>query len=212
MTLTDSLLLPLGLGLLGFVEPCTVGSSLLFAKHLEGRPVASKLAETAVFTLARALFIGGLGALAALAGPAVLPYQRAFWGVLGAAYVALGLLYLAARQGAVMRAVGPALARGTGARGAAALGLVFGLNVPACAAPLLGALFAATLGAATVARGFWTMAVFGLALSLPLVALVWTRRGGAVLDRLAAVADRVPRWTGVAFIALGAWSIALALR
>jgi hypothetical protein len=29
--------LPLGLGLLGFIEPCSVGSSMLFIKHLEGR-------------------------------------------------------------------------------------------------------------------------------------------------------------------------------
>ena len=31
-------LLPLGLGLIGFVEPCSIRSSLLFVKHVDGRP------------------------------------------------------------------------------------------------------------------------------------------------------------------------------
>lgn len=34
----ETLLLPIGLGLLGFVEPCTMGSNLLLIKHLERRP------------------------------------------------------------------------------------------------------------------------------------------------------------------------------
>jgi cytochrome c-type biogenesis protein len=54
---------PLGLGLLGFVEPCSIGSSLLFVKYVEGRPTSVKLMQAAVFTLTRALFIGAMGAL-----------------------------------------------------------------------------------------------------------------------------------------------------
>lgn len=40
-----AVLVPFGLGLLGFVEPCTIGSSLIFVKHLEGREAGRKLAE-----------------------------------------------------------------------------------------------------------------------------------------------------------------------
>lgn len=201
------LVLPLGLGLLGFIEPCTVGSSLLFVKYLEGKDAAAKLLETGVFTVTRALFIGGLGAVAALVGSAFVDVQRWFWIMLGAAYVVLGLIYLAGRQGRLMRVLGPGLTRAGTTKGAAALGVLFGLNIPACAAPLLAAVFAATLGTASVAQGFWVMAVFGLALSLPLVLAVFWGRARGWLDSVAALSSRVPFWTGVVFIVLGAWSI-----
>lgn len=87
--------------------------------------------------------------------------------------------------------------------------MLFGLNIPACAAPLLAAVFAASAGTATVAQGFWVMAVFGLALSLPLVVAVFWARARGWLDRLAALTHRVPFWTGVAFVVLGAWSVYL---
>lgn len=34
------LVLPVGLELLGFIEPCSVGSSLLFVRFVEGKPEA----------------------------------------------------------------------------------------------------------------------------------------------------------------------------
>lgn len=203
------LVLPLGLGLLGFIEPCTVGSSLLFVKYLEGKEAAAKVMQTVVFTATRALFIGGLGAVAALIGSAFLDLQRWFWILLGSAYVVLGVIYMAGQHWRMMRTLGPKLNRVRTTRGAASLGVLFGLNIPACAAPLLAAVFAASAGAATVAQGFWVMAVFGLALSLPLVVAVFWSRARRWLDRLAAFTHRVPFWTGVAFVVLGAWSVYL---
>lgn len=207
MDLWALILLPLGLGLLGFIEPCTVGSSLLFVKYLEGKETAAKVLETGVFAVTRAVFIGALGAAAALVGAAFLDVQRWFWIALGAAYIALGLVYLAGRHGRLMRVLGPTLGQGSTTRGAATLGVVFGLNIPACAAPLLAAVFAASLGTASVAQGFWVMALFGVALSLPLVlAVLWGRARGW-LERLAGLSSRMPFWTGVVFVVLGLWSI-----
>jgi cytochrome c-type biogenesis protein len=31
------LIVPLGLGLLGFIEPCSIGATLIFVKFLEGK-------------------------------------------------------------------------------------------------------------------------------------------------------------------------------
>ena len=205
-------LVPIGLGLVGFVEPCTVGSSLLFVKYLEGKATPTKIKETIAFAITRALFIGGLGALAALVGAVFLDLQRAFWIFLGAAYIGLGVLYLMRKQGVLMRTLGPGLGHLSETRGAATLGIIFGLNVPACAAPLLGAVMAATLGAASVSRGFLVMALFGLALSVPLVLVVLWERARQWLDRLAAVSGRVPFWTGIIFVVLGAWSIAWGIQ
>jgi cytochrome c-type biogenesis protein len=214
--LAHVVVLPIGLGLLGFVEPCSIGSSLLFIKYIEGKDARTKISQAAIFTLMRAVFIGLLGVAAALVGAMFVGFQRAGWAALGALYVALGAAYLAGRAGGLMRTLGPSLGRLAGTRGAVALAVLFALNIPACATPLLAAILgvaavggASGLGAA--AQGFVSLALFGLALSLPLaLALLWapTRR---VLDRLAALSGRAPLLIGALLVALGVWSIALAL-
>ncbi len=207
--LLELLILPVGLGLLGFVEPCSIGSSLLFIKAVEGRPVATKVMQAVVFTLTRAVLIGLLGVVAALVGTAFTGFQRAGWVLLGTLYVVLGLVYLTGNAGRLMKALGPGLGRLSAVQGAAALAVLFALNIPACAAPLLAAVLgsAAVGGEAQVVRGFVTLALFGLALSLPVaVPLLW---GPArhVLDRLASLSSRVPVAIGLLLAALGAWSI-----
>ncbi len=207
--------LPLLFGLVGFVEPCTVGTTLLMTKQLEGRSAGAKVAQMLVFTATRAVLIGLLGVAAAFAGTAFLGFQRSAWGLLGGVYLALGIVYLSGHAGHVMRRLGPGLGRLQGRRGALLLGLIFGLNIPACAAPLVLALlgWSAASGATTadLARGFISLAVFGLALSLPLVAAVLWAPARALLDRLAASSRSLPRWTGALFVALGLWSIWFAL-
>ena len=209
--LFNLLVLPVGLGLFGFIEPCSIGSSQSFIKYLEGKPGARKLSETMLFDLTRALFIGGLGAVAVLAGAAFTGFQRGAWIVLGAGYAAIGILYLAGRAGFLMRTIGPRLAGLNGARGSVGLGLIFGLNIPACAAPLLLVLLGlAGAGGASgnaVLGGFVSLGVFGLALSLPLVAAAAVAPARRLIDRLAALSDRMPFWAGILLIALGLWSI-----
>ena len=100
-------------------------------------------------------------------------------------------------------------------RGSASLGVLFGLNVPACAAPLLAALLAAQAagGAAggTLAAGFASLALFGFALSLPLVLAVLFEPARRAIDWLAGLSRRLPFWIGVLFVALGVWTVWLAV-
>ena len=209
--LTGAILLPVGLGLVGFVEPCSIGSTLVFIKVMEGRPPAVKLWQVGVFTATRALFIGALGAIAVLVGSAFIGFQKAMWTGLGAFYVALGLLFVAGRAGYLMTSLGPGLARIGEVRGSAALGLLFGLNIPACSAPLLFALLGAAaaggVSGATLSPGFLSLALFGFALSLPLALAVLFPAAQRALDWLAGLSRRIPRWTGAVLIALGIWSI-----
>jgi len=125
--------LPLGLGLLGFVEPCAIGGTLLFVKAMEGQSAGRKLAQVSLFTLVRALVIGLLGTLAAIVGGRFFGLQRAAWAALGALYLA----FLLGKSSRLMMSFGPSLARLGGIGGSAVLGVAFGLNVPACATPLL---------------------------------------------------------------------------
>ena len=208
ITLFNLATLSVGLGLLGFVEPCSMGANLLFIKYLEGKSPSGKLAQTGVFMLSRGLFIGSLGALAALVGAAFVTVQKSSWILLGGIYLALGALYLAGRAGFLMRTLGPGLRRLSGTRGPVALGVLFGLNIPACAAPLLFVLFGtAAVGGVTLTQGFLTLALFGLALSAPLALAVLWAPGRALLDHIAGLSGRIPRVTGAVLVLLGLWSI-----
>jgi cytochrome c-type biogenesis protein len=214
--LTRLVVLPIGLGLLGFIEPCSIGSTLIVAKHLEGKSAAAKLAQVGLFALTRAAFIGLLGIVAVLLGTAFLGLQKAAWIGLGALYVGLGFLYLTNKAGMLMVSLGPSMSRLAGLKGSAALGLLFGLNIPACAAPLLLALLgaAAAGGAAstTFAAGFVSLALFGLALSLPLVAAVLFEPARRAIDWLGELSTKLPFWTGLVLVLLGLWSIGLAVK
>jgi cytochrome c-type biogenesis protein len=215
LTAFNLLVLPVGLGLLGFVEPCSIGSTLVFIKYLEGRDAAAKLAQVGIFTAARAAFTGTLGLAAVAIGTAFIGFQKSGWALLGALYAAIGLLFIMGRANLLMVALGPALSRVSPAEGSVILGVLFGLNLPACAAPLVLALLAAAAAGgaagATFAAGFGSLALFGLALSAPLVAAVFFEPVRRMLDRLAGLSRRIPFWTGVLLLLLGAWSIRFAL-
>ena len=210
-TLINTVALPIGLGLLGFVEPCSIGSSLVFIKYIEGQSAAARIAQVSVFALTRALLIGALGALVALIGTVFLGVQKGAWILLGALYIAIGAFYAFGKAGVLIRSFGPSLSRLVGLRGSVGLGLLFGLNIPACAAPLVFALLgAAALGGSaggTVALGFVSLGLFGLALSTPLVLAVLWKPGRRLLDRLAGLSARVPMVIGLVLIGLGLWSV-----
>lgn len=96
-------------------------------------------------------------------------------------------------------------------RGPAMLGVLFGLNIPACAAPLIFAMLAAAAAGgasgATLLTGFVSLALFGLALSLPLMLAVLFERARRAIDWLGALSRRLPVWTRLLLVALGRWSI-----
>ncbi len=215
MDIVQAGLLAAGLGLIAFVEPCSVGSHLLFLKFLDRLPERQRLYQTLVFTLARAGLMAGLGVLAAVVGTRFLGIQHGLWMALGSLYVALGLAYLAGGAPWLIRQSDRLLPRVPTTSGGAALGVLFGFNIPACAAPLLAVLLggAATQAAAGggMAYGGVSLLIFGLALSSPLVLAVFTQRGRRLLNAIARFATRMPRITGAVLVLLGVWSIGLAL-
>lgn len=215
MELLPSLVLAFGLGLLGFVEPCSVGSHLLFLKYVEQGPAPRRVAQTTLFTLTRAGFMATLGVLAALIGARFTGLQQALWAALGVLYAVLGLIYLGGGAGWLIRQLNRILPGTAGTAGSVGLGVLFGLNIPACAGPLLAVLLGSTAAQAAagggVAYGASTLFVFGLALSSPLVLAVFTRPGRRILEAIARLSARMPRWTGAVLVALGGWSLWLAV-
>jgi cytochrome c-type biogenesis protein len=214
---TYQLALALGLGLLGFIEPCSIGAHLLFLKHIEGKAPAIKLRQTSIFAVTRGAFMGVLGAAAALMGHGFFAFQRGAWILLGASYTLIGALYLTGRVAWLMRRLGPSLARLSDARASATLGVIFGLNVPACAAPLLLVILATVAvqsGTSTepLLFGFVILAVFGLALSAPLVILMVWPTAARLSDGLLRLDGARRPLIGLTLIGLGLWSIYFAGR
>lgn len=77
--LLDFVALPVAFGLVGFIEPCSIGSTLIFIKTVEGRPAAGKLVQMSLFAAFRAAFIGLLGVAAVMVGAAFFAFQKAAW-------------------------------------------------------------------------------------------------------------------------------------
>ena len=152
-------------------------------------------------------------ATAVLLGAVFEDFQKAAWAVMGALYIGLGIVYLSGRIDRLKRSFGLGLGRLKGSHGAAALGLLFAFNIPACAGPLLVALLgaAALAPAGSMWRGFLMLGLFGLALSLPIAIAVFSERGRAVLDIIARYSGKAPKVIGFVFMLLGAWSIRFAL-
>ena len=156
------ILLPVGLGLLGFIEPCTIGSHLVFLGTQERRSPGEKIRATVVFIAARTTVVGLVGALMAFFGQSLVDLQTGFWLAFGLIYLTIGLLYVIDRSGLIKKQFDLAPATWKQAQNPLLLGLAFGLNIPACAAPILFTLFGLAATTGTVLSGFSMMAFFGL--------------------------------------------------
>lgn len=202
------LLTPIGLGLLGFIEPCSLGANALFLSYVAPLSGWRRVTEAVAFTLSRGIFLGLLGAAAGAVGGAVLTLQRWYIVALGVVFVLLGVLVLAGGSGYLPRLPGLGAGRLQRPRPMALLlGVIFGLSAPACATPLLAALVARSLPLGA-AGGFVQMFVFGVAMSAPLIGLAvwrgWQRR----IERLSALRPYVPYLTGGALLLIGLYGIA----
>lgn len=203
---------PLAFGLLGFVEPCSMGANFVFLACLRGRPFAEQLGQAAGFVLSRALFLGLLGAGVAWLGRSFAAGAYLYSAGLGALYILLGLIALSIYFGALALPVGDMgswLQKKPGL--ALPMGAAFGLSAPICAAPLFLALLGQA-GLAGVARGFLSLFLFGLALSAPFLVIAASQRASDLLARLGRHSARAPLWAGVFLVLIGAWSIYIGWR
>lgn len=203
----QTLLLAFGLGLLGFVEPCTIGAHMLFLGSQKSRPVSARLGAAIVFLLARLFVMGGFGGLIVVLGQRLIVVQTGTWLAFGAIYLVLGFAILCDLAKPLQRRVMFAPERWKFSSNPLLQGLAFGLNIPACAAPILFGLIGAATVSGSALTGFLMMAVFALALSLPLVLLAVVPSLTRLLDRFV-VWLRSRRWLlGALFVILGAWSV-----
>ena len=200
------LALAVGLGLLGFIEPCSIGANMVFLGHLRQKGRGERLRETAKFALVRSTVLGLFGLGIAFVGGSVFAAQKGFWLLLGLLYLVLGvavILNARFRWGLFGRITAGRLLPDNEDR-SLGLGLLFGLNLPACAYPLMLALLGPGAASGPL-LGFAALFVFGLALSLPLAPLAFSERAAKLFGRLARLGGATPYVIGAVFLLLAAY-------
>ena len=156
MDITDqTLLLAYGLGLLGFVEPCTIGAHMLFLGSQRTRPMGQRLSAALIFLLARLAVMGGFGGMIVVLGQRLIGLQTGAWLIFGAIYLGLGATILAGWDKPMRRRFGVAPDRWKMASSPLLQGLAFGLNIPACAAPILFGLMGTATAIGSASMGFF---------------------------------------------------------
>jgi len=209
MELYQMTLVPIAFGLLGFVEPCSIGANILFLGYLQAKE-RGKVLEAVKFTVTRALFLGLIGLAAGVLGQSLRIGTYSYSLILGVFYIFLGFLGLwwsYRGMGLASLDLGRYFPKG----GAVPLGVIFGLSAPACSLPLLLALVGlGILKGAWV--GFLTLFLFGLALSAPLLWIARSERADETLRRLGRVALRAPYLPASLLILVGVITIFLAWK
>ncbi|WP_306258723.1 cytochrome c biogenesis CcdA family protein [Pararhizobium sp. IMCC21322] len=200
-------MLPIGLGLLGFIEPCTIGGHLLFLETQANRTRREKFNAVLTFVATRSLVSGLFGAVIAFLGQAIISVQTGFWLVFGVIYLTIGMAFLIGRTGLIKQKISFAPAAWKRAQNPLVLGLAFGLNIPACAAPIVFGLLGLAATAGTVTTGFVMMFLFGLFLSSPLALFAAVPKLASWLETLGQKMKRMRWLIGVVFALLGLWSI-----
>ena len=200
-------LLPIGLGLLGFIEPCSVGGHLVFIDTQSARNRSQRLGAALVFSVARAFVTGLFGATIAFIGQKLIAAQTGAWIIFGLVYLLIGMAFLTGHAGILKRNIDLAPEAWKQVQNPVVLGLAFGLNIPACAAPILFGLLGLAATSGTISSGFLMMFLFGLALSAPLIVF-------ALMPGFSTWLQRAGQWMksrgwliGLIFVVLGLWSI-----
>jgi cytochrome c biogenesis protein CcdA len=198
-----ALIMPVGLGVVGAFTPCALGINALFLAYLAGKSRATRLAQAGVITGVRATFLMTLGLLFGLFGQTVATFIRGYQPVIALVIVAVGVAFI---LNAFVDLPMPRLRLFRGGHstgGAAALGAAFGLSIPACTSPLVIGLLAQTVLVGDWATGAVTLFLFGVGMSLPLVAV------SAVDGVNRGLVEWSRRWRTPAYVAAGGLFIVL---
>lgn len=202
MSAYDTIFIPLVLGLIGFIEPCSLGINILFLTRVKGFNRAKRISETLIFSLVRGFFLALVGLSAAFIGSKIITLQSSFFWVLGGVYIITGVI-------AIMNMYRPIFKREINIskyisnKGSIALGFIFGLVIPACAIPLVLALVGKSILLGNLSAGFLSLFAFGIGLSFPLMVISCFDRSNEIIVKISGKARRIPCLAGMVLIVVG---------
>ncbi|MEE8400922.1 MAG: cytochrome c biogenesis protein CcdA [Candidatus Hydrothermarchaeaceae archaeon] len=212
MVLADLLVLPLFWGLIGSVEPCSIGINSIFLAHTNKFERSRRILEALKFTLARALILALIGLTAAFAGNRFFSFQSSYNIAFGIFYIFLGIVLIISRKWSIPMPnidISQILKRKTFSEGnkTLAMGAAFGFAIPVCAVPFIAALLGKSLLSGDLFFGFLSLFIFGTALSLPLLPLSYSEKGHAIMGKIAKKSYLTYYIGGLALIVLGIFTI-----
>ena len=194
MVLYDLLIIPILFGLIGFIEPCSLGINIIFLNRVNQFTRAKRIYETVIFTFVRGFFLA--------IGSRFITIQFSLFIVLGAIYILLGILSIVNMYHPIFK-TDINLGKFVKNKGAVALGVIFGLIIPACAIAFVIALIGKALVAGNLFQGFISLFVFGITLSSPLIVISYFKKSNEIVQKIAAKAKSVPWLAGVILIIVG---------
>jgi cytochrome c-type biogenesis protein len=206
MSFYSTIILPFFFGLIGFIEPCSMGINIMFLSSIDRTSSTKRIKEVAVFMLVRALILALLGLSISLVGGKLFSFERGFFTLLALIYISVGLLMIFSksrleklRNVHIAHCLGLDLKAGSLNR----LGLIAGLTIPACAIPLITVLLGQSLLLGDKITGFIALFVFGLALTAPLGAFSFFKSGTIWLSWIAERAKKFRVVGGVILVLIG---------
>lgn len=202
MTIHSVVFIPVLFGFIGFVEPCSIGINILFLNRIQAFDRTKRISETVLFILVRGLFLALFGLSAAFIGSKFITIQPSFFLILGSVYILLGIL-------AIVNMYRPIftyeinISKYLQNKESIALGIVFGLIIPACAISLVLALIGKSILIGNLLEEFVSLFVFGVALSFPLVVITYFDHANEIIRRLSKKARQIPWLAGGVLIGVG---------
>jgi len=202
MSLYDVLLIPFLFGLIGFVEPCSLGINVIFLNHIKRFSKAKRLAETILFTLIRGSILALVGLSAAYIGQQFITIQASLFSILGIIYFLLGVFLILGKY-VPLPSLKTNFSHFFRNKKTISLGIIFGFVIPVCAIPLILALIGQAVVVQNLSAGFISLFVFGITLSLPLVALSLSEKSNQIIRWLSQKSKNVPFIAGIILIIFG---------
>lgn len=197
----ELIIVPLLLGLLGFIEPCSLGINGIFLARIQSLDKLTRIKETLLFTLVRALVLSLLGLTAAFVGKKLFTFQSYYFIILGIFYALMGFAYIYTKN---KNMILPSLNFSKLAnKNILSLGIIFGLVIPACAIPLLLVLIGKSLLLGDLLKGFISLFLFGVGLSTPLFLISFSEKSTKIIKWLSNKAIKTHYIAGVFLIILG---------
>lgn len=188
------ILLPIILGLLGFIQPCVVGVNSIFLGYLRHVDASVRSRELIKYVVVKTLLAAAVGVVAALIGAALL--GNVSREILGILLILFGGVYIAGR-------FRPMPVPNIVPRGNFSYGVLYGIGVPACALPLLVSLGLMAAFSGSVYKGVLLLAAFGASISLPLLLVGVSARRTDRMKQAASLTGVSPVFAGLALIIVG---------
>jgi cytochrome c-type biogenesis protein len=195
-------LIPALFGLIGFVEPCSLGINGIFLNRIKGFEKTRRISETLIFTFVRGGFLALAGLSAAFIGSKIITVQSSFFLILGGVYIILGALAIMNRYRPIFK-YEINLSKYMRNKGSIALGFIFGLIIPACAISFVLALVGKSILLGNLLEGFISLFIFGIGLSLPLVVISCFDQSNEIITKISEKARRIPWLAGMVLIVVG---------